>query len=511
MLRQAIIATEDAEFEQHFGINISRIVVAAHQGHHRAAQAARREHADAAARAQAVPDRREDVGAQDQGSAPRDPDREALHQARDLHALLQPDVPRPRRLRRRGGVAAVLRQVDQGPVARRSGADRRHLPGQRAPEPVRRHGAALRAPQLHAAGWRKTASSRTAEADAAKQKPIVTRGQPTGQPSVAPFFVEEVRKQLEARYGAKGLYENGLSVQTTLDVRAAGGGQPRARGRAAPHRQAPRLPEAEAQRPRRRPHDRGVPARALGSPDGGRRLVPAVVTAPTAPTIAASRRPVPRHDRSQRASPGRGRPPATQLVKPGDLVEVAARHAGRRARRPRPSRSSRRRSSKARCSRSTTAPARSRRWSAAGASSAASSTARRRRTGSSARRSSRSSTPRRSTAASRRRRSIMDAPRRFPGADGSAHLQAAQLRPQVRGADHAAARARRIAQHPGDQDDGAARAEERARLRATVRLRGDDSAVPADRARRRRRDAARDDERLHRVPEPGRADEAVRS
>ena len=35
-------------------------------------------------------------------------------------------------------------------------------------------------------------------------------------------------------------------------------------------------------------------------------------------------------------------------------------------------------------------------------------------------------------------------------------------------------------------------------------------AVSADRARRRRRDAARGDERLHDVPESGRADEAVR-
>ena len=39
------------------------------------------------------------------------------------------------------------------------------------------------------------------------------------RPSVAPYFNEEVRKELEARYGAKQLYENGLSVQTGLDLR----------------------------------------------------------------------------------------------------------------------------------------------------------------------------------------------------------------------------------------------------------------------------------------------------
>jgi penicillin-binding protein 1A len=57
-----------------------------------------------------------------------------------------------------------------------------------------------------------------AAADEARKKPIVLRGEPSGQPSVAPYFLEEVRKELEARYGAKRLYENGLSVQTGLDV-----------------------------------------------------------------------------------------------------------------------------------------------------------------------------------------------------------------------------------------------------------------------------------------------------
>jgi penicillin-binding protein 1A len=59
-----------------------------------------------------------------------------------------------------------------------------------------------------------------AEADAARKKPIAMRGdQPSGSPSAAPYFLEEVRKELEARYGAKQLYENGLSVQTALDLR----------------------------------------------------------------------------------------------------------------------------------------------------------------------------------------------------------------------------------------------------------------------------------------------------
>jgi penicillin-binding protein 1A len=58
-----------------------------------------------------------------------------------------------------------------------------------------------------------------AQADEAKRKPIVTRGQPNQAPGVAPFFVEEVRKHLERQYGAKVLYESGLTVTTSLDAR----------------------------------------------------------------------------------------------------------------------------------------------------------------------------------------------------------------------------------------------------------------------------------------------------
>ena len=52
----------------------------------------------------------------------------------------------------------------------------------------------------------------------ATKKPIEARGQPTQEESIAPYFVEEVRKYLERKYGAKQLYENGLSVYTSLDV-----------------------------------------------------------------------------------------------------------------------------------------------------------------------------------------------------------------------------------------------------------------------------------------------------
>jgi penicillin-binding protein 1A len=59
-----------------------------------------------------------------------------------------------------------------------------------------------------------------AEAEEAKKKPIVTRPDPPGQSlSAAPYFLEDVRRELESRYGAKQLYENGLSIQTAIDLR----------------------------------------------------------------------------------------------------------------------------------------------------------------------------------------------------------------------------------------------------------------------------------------------------
>jgi len=57
-----------------------------------------------------------------------------------------------------------------------------------------------------------------AEADTAKQTPVVVRERAQPASQVAPYFVEEVRKYLEQQYGAKALYESGLSVTTTLDL-----------------------------------------------------------------------------------------------------------------------------------------------------------------------------------------------------------------------------------------------------------------------------------------------------
>jgi penicillin-binding protein 1A len=57
------------------------------------------------------------------------------------------------------------------------------------------------------------------QADEAEARPIALVPNIGHSDSEAPYFVEEVRKELEAKYGAKALYESGLSVQTALDLK----------------------------------------------------------------------------------------------------------------------------------------------------------------------------------------------------------------------------------------------------------------------------------------------------
>jgi penicillin-binding protein 1A len=99
--------------------------------------------------------------------------------------------------------AALLAGIIQAPA--------RHSPYVNLTNAMRRRNYALG--QMADAGF-----ITRAQADEARKKPIVTAGRPAAETD-APFFVEEVRQQLEERYGAQQLYENGLSVYTTLDLK----------------------------------------------------------------------------------------------------------------------------------------------------------------------------------------------------------------------------------------------------------------------------------------------------
>jgi penicillin-binding protein 1A len=166
-----------------------------------------------------------------------------------------------------------------------------------------------------------------AQAEEAKEKPIVVRAQPPQLQarSIAPYFLEEVRKHLESRYGAKQLYEGGLTVTTTLDVRLQ---------EAANRAVASGLRQLDKRRGYRRPR-RNVLAEGQ-SIDGFKDdrwsravdvgdVLPAVVVAVGKPAPpAGARLRIGRHtaDLTKEGFAWTGRASAAQLVKAGDLIEV---------------------------------------------------------------------------------------------------------------------------------------------------------------------------------------------
>jgi penicillin-binding protein 1A len=164
-----------------------------------------------------------------------------------------------------------------------------------------------------------------AEADAAKQKPVVVRGQPRPERSEAPFFVEEIRKHLEQRFGAKQLYESGLSVRSSLDLtmqraanRAVDRGLRQLDKRRGYRRAAVKNVLADGQRLDRYRHERWD--RPITEGD----IVPALVTA-VAAASARVRLGAYRGELGQPDFAWTRRTAATDLFKPGDLIEVAVK------------------------------------------------------------------------------------------------------------------------------------------------------------------------------------------
>ena len=104
-------------------------------------------------------------------------------------------------------------------------------------------------------------------AEQAKKAPIVTVGRPALDTDAA-FFVEEVRQQLEERYGAQQLYENGLAVYTTLDLKLQHAAEAALADGHAQDRSPARLPQAG---PHRRGGDRELHRIRAGRP-GTRRV-----------------------------------------------------------------------------------------------------------------------------------------------------------------------------------------------------------------------------------------------
>ncbi len=161
-----------------------------------------------------------------------------------------------------------------------------------------------------------------AQAEESKKKPIVVRPDPPGQTSsAAPYFLEEVRRELEGRYGAKQLYENGLSIQTAIDLRL------QEAATQALHDGLRRIDKRRGfRKPRRNVIAEGHTIESFRQPRWDRpmsagQIVPAVVTAVDGAVIqlrvGATRVTI---DRKGFAWTGKTSP--AQLVTPGDLVDT---------------------------------------------------------------------------------------------------------------------------------------------------------------------------------------------
>jgi len=173
------------------------------------------------------------------------------------------------------------------------------------------------------------------EAEAAMQEPVVATGQPAQDESIAPYFVEEVRKHLERTYGAKQLYEKGLSVYTSLDVelqRAANDALDRG-VRAIDKRRGFRRPQrnilAEGRRLDQYQHERwnrqfevGQVVPAVVVTAGGRLAAAPATAKPPAAGAVRVRMGAWHADLGREAVAWTRKKTAAEFLKAGDLIEV---------------------------------------------------------------------------------------------------------------------------------------------------------------------------------------------
>ena len=211
------------------------------------------------------------------------------------------------------------------------------------------------------------------------EKPVVVAGDPTGEGSVAPYFLEEVRKYLEAKYGAKALYESGLTVKTGLDVKL------QQAANKAVDRGIRRVDKRRGfRKPRRNVVSEGHTVDAFKLDRWSRRMAPGDIVPAVVRWVEGD---VPARVRIGGLNADLNAASLAQWPRKGAIATAQGRRSDRRRaghdrrRQRRRSCSSRRRSSRARWWRSTITPARCWPWSAATASRAASSIARRRPTG----------------------------------------------------------------------------------------------------------------------------------
>jgi penicillin-binding protein 1A len=327
--RNAVVATEDADFEQHFGLSATRILVTLVN------DVLKGEMAGASTITQQLARNLFPIGFQ------------KTVERKVKEAILA--IQLERRFTKREIFAFYANQIYFGHGAYGVEAASRMYFAKPASELTLDEGAMIaaiiQAPERlspfvdarRTTGRRNYVLSRMADegyisaedARAAAARPIVVRGQPTPERSIAPYFVEDIRKMLEQKYTAKALYEAGLRVQTTLDAElqqaaniAMDRGLRRVDKRRGGYRPPARNIIAEGHTVERFTTDRWNRPIAPGD------IVPAVVTSvPARGSNAAAHIRIGNGEIElpRTAFAWTRRTSAAELFKPGDLIEVEVR------------------------------------------------------------------------------------------------------------------------------------------------------------------------------------------
>jgi penicillin-binding protein 1A len=228
VLRQAIIASEDADFEQHFGLSVSRIIITAVKDVLTGQRFGASTITQQLARLLFLTEYMQD------GVFERSGLRGFERKAKEAIVAIQIE----KRFTKREILTFYANQINLGPGLYGVESASRAYFDKPAKELTLAEAAAIAAIIQTPARLtpfvnpNRTMARRNSyvlprmvdegfitpeEAVQAAAEPLVVVGQPTPERSVAPYFVEEVRKTLEEKYGADALYQRGLRVQTTLD------------------------------------------------------------------------------------------------------------------------------------------------------------------------------------------------------------------------------------------------------------------------------------------------------
>jgi penicillin-binding protein 1A len=224
VLRQAIIATEDGDFEQHFGLSISRILITALKDVVTGQRAGASTITQQLARNLFLQQQYMRGGVYERSIERKI--KEALlavqlekrFTKREIFALYANQVP----LHGAYGVEAGARlyfqksardlTVDEAAtIAAIIQAPARLSPSVNPTRTLARRNSYV-LPRMVEESY-----ITTAQAEAAMKRPVIGSG-PRTERAQAAYFVEHVRQELEDRFGAAAIYETGLQVATTLDA-----------------------------------------------------------------------------------------------------------------------------------------------------------------------------------------------------------------------------------------------------------------------------------------------------